>query len=106
MPRNTVLTGTKALSLYLHIPFCDVRCTYCAFNIVTKAHGSIPAYVAALCNELEWLGRSTTAPIETVYFGGGTPSLLTPEQVDQIVQTCRRTFTVAPTPEITLEANP
>src|SRR5260221_1442068 len=106
MTRNVVLATAKALSLYLHIPFCDVRCTYCAFNIYTKAQALIPAYVAAMCHELEGLGQSTAEPIETVYFGGGTPSLLAPEQVGRIMQTCRRAFAIAPTADITLEANP
>ncbi len=106
MTRNVVLATVNALSLYLHIPFCDVCCTYCAFNIYTKAQALIPAYVAAMCHELEWLGQSTAEPIETVYFGGGTPSLLAPEQVARIMQTCRRAFAIAPTAEITLEANP
>jgi oxygen-independent coproporphyrinogen-3 oxidase len=59
-----------------------------------------------MCRELEWLGQSTSEPLETLYFGGGTPSLLSPMQIAQIVNTCRQAFTLIPTAEITLEANP
>jgi oxygen-independent coproporphyrinogen-3 oxidase len=91
-------------SLYLHIPFCGTRCTYCAFNTYTNVEALIPAYVAALCRELSWLG--TGQPVHTIYFGGGTPSLLSPSQVADILAACHRAFDVSPDVEITLEANP
>jgi oxygen-independent coproporphyrinogen-3 oxidase len=94
------------LSLYLHIPFCGTRCTYCAFNTYTGVEALIPVYVAAMCCELHWLGQATPHPIHTIFFGGGTPSLLAPEQVAQILATCRRAFCLLPEAEITLEANP
>lgn len=94
------------LSLYLHIPFCGTRCTYCAFNTYTNAEVLIPAYVEAMCLELRDLGKRTHQPIHTVYFGGGTPSLLTPGQVEQIIHTCREAFDVLPDGEITMEMNP
>lgn len=95
-----------SLSLYLHIPFCGTRCTYCAFNTYTTMEALIPAYVAALCTELRWLGDGTTEPLHTIYFGGGTPSLLSPAQVGDLLNTCRAHFTVLPNTEITLEVNP
>ena len=95
-----------SLSLYLHIPFCRTRCTYCAFNTYTNAETLIEDYVATMCHELRWLGRSTRQPIHTIYFGGGTPSMLTAEQVGRIVRTCREVFNVTLDAEITLEANP
>jgi oxygen-independent coproporphyrinogen-3 oxidase len=94
------------LSLYLHIPFCQTRCTYCAFNTYTNAEDQIARYVAAMCHELRLLGRVTTQPLHTIYFGGGTPSMLTPDQVRMILDTCRDVFEVRPNTEITLEANP
>jgi oxygen-independent coproporphyrinogen-3 oxidase len=97
---------TQALSLYLHVPFCRTRCTYCAFNTYTNAEAHLPAYVAALCNELRWLGCATQQPIHTIFFGGGTPSLLSPSQIAEILQTCRAAFQIAPEVEITLEVNP
>ena len=97
---------TQALSLYLHIPFCKTRCTYCAFNTYTNAEAYLPAYVAALCNELRWLGHVTQQPVHTIFFGGGTPSLLSPSQIANILQTCRAAFQISPEAEITLEVNP
>jgi oxygen-independent coproporphyrinogen-3 oxidase len=97
---------TQALSLYLHIPFCKTRCTYCAFNTYTNAEAYLPAYVAALCNELRWLGHVTQQPVHTIFLGGGTPSLLSPSQIANILQTCRAAFQISPEAEITLEVNP
>jgi len=94
------------LSLYLHVPFCGTRCTYCAFNTYTNAETLIPAYVTALCRELAWLGTGTTQLLHTIYFGGGTPSLLSPDQIAAILATCRRAFHVTPDVEITVEVNP
>ena len=99
-----IVNVLDSYSLYLHIPFCGTRCTYCAFNTYTHSEALIPAYVEALCSELSWLGAGQ--PVHTVYFGGGTPSLLSPAQVDQILGACCRAFDVAPNCEITLEANP
>jgi oxygen-independent coproporphyrinogen-3 oxidase len=100
----SMLTDLDSYSLYLHIPFCRTRCTYCAFNTYANAGDLIPAYVAAMCRELTWLGAGQ--PIHTVYFGGGTPSLLSPAQVAGLLDTVRCAFDVAPDVEITLEANP
>jgi oxygen-independent coproporphyrinogen-3 oxidase len=97
---------TQPISLYLHIPFCGTRCTYCAFNTYTTFDALIPNYVEAMCNELRLLGRVTPDPLHTIYFGGGTPSLLTPAQVRQIIDTIRRSFSVQADAEITLEVNP
>ncbi|MCS6871960.1 MAG: radical SAM family heme chaperone HemW [Anaerolineae bacterium] len=96
----------QLLSLYLHIPFCKTRCTYCAFNTYTNAEVYLPAYVAALRNELRWLGAVTQQPVHTIFFGGGTPSLLSPSQIADILHTCRTAFQIVPELEITLEVNP
>ncbi len=95
-------------ALYLHIPFCGVQCTYCAFNVYTRRETLIPAYVEALCREIGWVGRAATSPppLHTIYLGGGTPSLLTAAQVARILRACRAAFVVTPDAEITLEANP
>lgn len=96
----------ESFALYLHIPFCGTRCTYCAFNTYTNMESLLPAYVDALCHELSWLGRERSLPVHTLYFGGGTPGLLAPDQVERILGECRRSFDVAPGCEITLESNP
>jgi len=93
--------------LYLHIPFCKQACHYCDFHFSTSL-ASKPQMVAAIIKELElrrsYLGESE--PLETIYFGGGTPSLLTGDELSRIFEAIHAHFTIAPQAEITLEANP
>jgi oxygen-independent coproporphyrinogen III oxidase len=93
-------------SLYLHIPFCERKCEYCDFTSVAGATGSV-AYMNALVAEVrhlgECLGRLT---LDTVFIGGGTPSLVEPELLAGLVATVRATFSVAAGAEVTMEANP
>jgi oxygen-independent coproporphyrinogen III oxidase len=95
-------------SLYLHIPFCIHRCGYCDFNTYAGLQDLIPAYVRALCLEMEQV--AAIAPerlrVHTVFFGGGTPSLLPIDALERILSTARLFFDFVPQPEITLEANP
>jgi oxygen-independent coproporphyrinogen III oxidase len=100
-------------SIYIHVPFCKHRCAYCDFNTYAGQEGMIPAYVDALCKEVEFVGsraeRSTSgdeAQIHTIFFGGGTPSLLSPPQFDAIFKSIRSAFTLTQDCEITIEANP
>jgi oxygen-independent coproporphyrinogen-3 oxidase len=96
-------------SLYIHIPFCAIHCTYCAFNIYTRAEALIPTYVEAVRADLRALGKAASGqrvPLHTIYLGGGTPSLLTPAQIGAILTTCRETFEVLPDAEISMEVNP
>lgn len=92
--------------IYLHIPFCKRRCIYCDFFSTTQSERKA-AYVSSLCKELElrkdYLQKE---PIETIYFGGGTPSQLEEKDFVSIFKTIFRNYEVIPTPEITLEANP
>jgi oxygen-independent coproporphyrinogen III oxidase len=104
--KNLDLTTASDLSLYLHIPFCGTRCTYCAFNTYTNMESLIPVYVDALCHELRLIGQRTEQSLHTIYFGGGTPSMLTVDQVKTILATCRTAFTVKAYAEVTIEANP
>jgi oxygen-independent coproporphyrinogen-3 oxidase len=94
--------------LYLHIPFCKQACHYCDFHFSTSM-GLKGQFVEALVKEMA-LRRAylpdSTAPLETIYFGGGTPSLLTAEELSQIFTAIQANFQVAPQAEITLEANP
>jgi len=97
-------------SLYFHIPFCTHRCAYCDFNTYAGQERLIPAYVEALCNEIRSV--AARAPerlsVHTIFFGGGTPSLLTPVQFEQILQTVRNRFDLVNQPDLEtcLEANP
>ncbi len=95
-------------SLYFHIPFCKHRCAYCDFNTYAGQEDSIPAYVDALCKEIEFVGKRVQEKIQahTIFFGGGTPSLLSPEQFDSIFRTIRENFDLLEDSENTIEANP
>src|SRR5262245_21995725 len=99
------------LGLYVHIPFCAAICNYCNFNRGLLDAALKTRYVTALTAEIErsagsdWAGASCRAA-DTIYFGGGTPSLLAAEEVHSIIHACRQAFDVAPDAEVTLEANP
>ncbi|KAA2218755.1 MULTISPECIES: radical SAM family heme chaperone HemW [Maribacter] len=92
--------------LYIHIPFCKQACHYCDFHFSTSL-GKKEAMIAALKRELE-LRKSefATENVETIYFGGGTPSVLELGEIHDLVSTVYKHYKVADTPEITLEANP
>jgi len=98
---------SPTFGLYVHIPFCPQRCPYCAFTIVTGHTALYDRYVEAVCAEMRsWQSLAYKGPLQTVFFGGGTPSLLDPVHVQQILDTATATFGIAPEAEITLEANP
>ncbi len=95
-------------SLYIHVPFCHKRCSYCDFNTFAGISHLIPAYVTALIQEIQtyraFLGDKY--PIKTIFFGGGTPSLLTVPQYESILRAVSDQFEVLPAAEISIEANP
>jgi oxygen-independent coproporphyrinogen-3 oxidase len=95
-------------SLYLHIPFCTHRCGYCDFNTYAGLENLIPAYVDALITEIGYVSSSsgTRLPVHTIFFGGGTPSLLPVDKVAEILDAIKNGYDLAPDAEITLEANP
>jgi oxygen-independent coproporphyrinogen-3 oxidase len=100
-------TQTSSLSLYVHIPFCSLKCSYCDFNSFANLEHLVPEFTRAMCDEMRLWGPATAGRrVETVFFGGGTPSLLPIEQLEAIVGAMRESFSVAPGAEITLEANP
>lgn len=92
--------------IYIHIPFCKQRCSYCAFYSTTLYNIKYK-YVDALCRELlmrkNYAGNDT---IETIYFGGGTPSTLSIEQLQRICDTIYASYNISATPEVTIECNP
>ena len=96
------------LGLYLHIPFCKQRCNYCDFNTYAGIENYISDYTAALCEEVmragQYIDQSTT--VNTIYFGGGTPSLMQIDHIKKIVQIIKENFKVKTNPEITFEVNP
>ncbi len=105
----TTKAKEEKLSLYIHIPFCRKKCWYCSFYSVPLREELRRGYLEALYREIDYYSRSqltSGSVIETIYLGGGTPSLLSPEEVDQILNKCSSTFHIASEAEITLEANP
>ncbi len=100
------------LGLYVHIPFCSSICNYCNFNRGLYDEALKTRYVAALLKEIDQAraglqADSTRSPrADTIFFGGGTPSLLEPGEVRAIIKACRARFDITPDPEITLETNP
>ncbi|MCC6571043.1 MAG: radical SAM protein, partial [Chitinophagales bacterium] len=93
--------------IYLHIPFCRQACTYCNFHFSTLVKNK-DAVIAAMLKEIRL--RSDFFPekteIETIYFGGGTPSLLSAGEINAFISTIGAHFAISENPEITLEANP
>ena len=92
------------LGLYLHIPFCSHICNYCNFNRGLFDADLKQRYVSAL--ETEIARAADGSPADTIFFGGGTPSLLDPEDVARLVAACQASFAVAADAEVTLETNP
>jgi oxygen-independent coproporphyrinogen-3 oxidase len=97
-----------AYSLYLHIPFCQKRCYYCDFNTYAGMERWMPAYTSALCAEITQVAQlaGEELPVHTLFFGGGTPSLLSIPQLGNILATIDQNFALQPGLEATLEANP
>ena len=93
------------LGLYVHIPFCAAICNYCNFNRGLFEPGLKDRYVAALLDEIRGAAEPATAA-DTVFFGGGTPSLLDPSEIAAVISACRNAFDLAPDAEVTMEANP
>ena len=92
--------------IYIHIPFCKTRCIYCDFYSTTRSELK-QQYIRALCTELKTRkGYLKEEPIETIYFGGGTPSQLAHEDFEQIFRTIKEVYGTEHAEEITLEANP
>ena len=95
-------------SLYLHIPFCTNKCQYCDFYSCVDSATEISAYVELLKKNIALLKEEfpQQPPLTTIFFGGGTPSLLTPQQLTELLSTLQETFGVAAGAEISIEANP
>ena len=97
----------EPLSLYIHIPFCHTKCFYCDFNTYTKLESLIPLYIKAL--ELEakfWSKYFNETEIKSIFIGGGTPSYIPENYINQLLNTIFSKFNVSECSEITLESNP
>ena len=95
------------LGLYFHVPFCHGKCPYCDFYSLPDSQSQMDQYAAAVLAALiPWREKLRGREVSTVYFGGGTPSLLGAERLRSILQGVREGFALSPGAEITLEANP
>jgi oxygen-independent coproporphyrinogen III oxidase len=94
--------------LYIHFPFCVRKCLYCDFNSLAGSSVAPKGYVAALVREQELRAATVDGPVTapTLYFGGGTPSLMAPELVKLVIDGARRLYGLSPDAEVTMEANP
>lgn len=107
MQKKKEADAVQPLGLYIHIPFCRAKCIYCDFYSLPRSEESMDAYVAALCRDL--VRRADAAKgcsVDTVYFGGGTPSYLGADRLCKILETVFACYHVEKTAEITTEANP
>ena len=102
------MISKDALGIYIHIPFCLQKCLYCDFCSFPRAERSrIATYVDALTSQImSWSDRCAKHEVDTVYFGGGTPTLLSLSEWERLMQTLHRSFRIRPDAEITAETNP
>ena len=103
MPESAI-PSAGPLGLYLHIPFCEAICNYCNFNRELIRTDVKRRYLTALAREIE--SARDGGPADSVFFGGGTPSVLDPDDVRGLIACCRSAFALDPAAEITLEMNP
>src|ERR1700682_2802583 len=102
----------SSIALYVHFPFCLSICPYCDFDRQATGFDRIDVYVQAVERELEQYAAAHDAAqgahhaVHSIFFGGGTPSLMSAQHVEQLLSAAKRTFRVLPDAEITLECNP
>jgi len=103
--KSTILPIFTTGGIYIHIPFCKQACHYCDFHFSTSLKNK-DRIISAIITEMKLRTNELSGTIQTIYFGGGTPSLLTSEELNWIIDAVYENFSVAENPEITLEANP
>ncbi len=106
---GTTAPAESVLGLYVHVPFCALRCHFCSFTTAPFREGAMARYLAALHREIDLVATAPWTPdvrLETVFLGGGTPSLLEAGELADVLGHLRGTFTIAPEAEITVECNP
>ena len=107
MAAGTMAAGAEPLALYVHWPFCLSKCPYCDFNSHVCETVDQARWCAALTRELRHYGAEThRRPLGSIFFGGGTPSLMAPQTIDAVIRAAADLWTVDDDAEITLEANP
>ncbi len=104
---ETARSLSGGIGLYVHIPFCETKCPYCDFNTYAGINHLLPPYLTALDREIQVWGATLGHPtVNSVFLGGGTPSMLSPAQIATLLSTIRETFTIAVGAEVTAEVNP
>ena len=104
---EAALSLTPGIALYVHIPFCETKCPYCDFNTYAGINHLLPPYLSALEREIRIWGEALAHPtVNTVFLGGGTPSMLSPAQMTGLLATMTDAFPIASGAEITAEVNP
>jgi len=102
----------KPIGIYIHIPFCERKCTYCNFNTTDFFDELAGRYIDAVTREIAYWGENLILmsgdriQVDTIYFGGGTPSIVDADQLAKLLVTCRAAFDVEPHTEVTIEVNP
>ncbi len=107
--QGEISRAENARGVYIHVPFCMSKCPYCDFYSIPKDPALIEDFAGALRNEIAYYGsidEYTDKPVESIYFGGGTPCLLSEAQLEKIMHALRRSFDIMPDAEISMEANP
>lgn len=94
------------LGVYVHIPFCERKCNYCAFSSFVEKTEKIDEYIGFLSKEIENFAKNNKKSVDTIYIGGGTPSLLSESQIEKIVGLLKENFALTENCEITVECNP
>src|SRR4029077_17080202 len=93
----------KPAGIYIHIPFCRSHCSYCDFATGMYSAEAAERYVRTVVSEIEsWAVVDPPEPVDTIYFGGGTPSLLSPDQLETLLNAVSKRFEVAPNSEVTM----
>jgi putative oxygen-independent coproporphyrinogen III oxidase len=98
--------GCAGFGVYVHVPFCVTRCGYCDFNTYAPGEASQEGYVDALLSELKLAAGVATSTVDSVFVGGGTPTMLDPDDLGRIVDAIDATWGLRPDAEVTTEANP
>ena len=93
------------LGIYIHIPFCNGKCPYCSFYSVTPSLSTVQSYVEAVCDKITYWGRTLNHIVDTVYFGGGTPSIINSSFIAKIMECIKHSFDCN-FKEVTIEVNP
>ena len=100
------MVSNGSTGLYIHIPFCRLKCSYCDFNTYAGMDPLIPIYIDAICAEIKNYQNDSKISVGTIFFGGGTPSILQPNSFAKILDSINCTFELHTDLELTLEANP